>query len=287
MSHADLTMDVVYAAQAGDAVASRVVRDEFEGLIYSVARKAATTRDRVNESAVDDYRQDGWLALLEAVPRFRGEHVGQFVSFIESSIKGQVSDAHSREHRSGVSERTMTRFYKAVRLAADQGGDEYDAQAIASDRSLMKGDVLTPSLANAARMAYQGVDYLDRAVQDTYGRGTQNITTLGDTILSTIGLPEDLIEAKDISDAVNRLERDHDRQTLPPQVHEILNQLGQTQRTILCALTGIDPVSQYGTENDDELAADYNLNRKSIAKNRNQGKATFARKWVASYGDWS
>lgn len=283
MSHADLTMDVIHAAQAGDVAANRTIRDEFEGLIYSVARKAATTQDRVNEHQISDYQQDGWLALLEAVPRFRGEHVGQFVSFVESSIKGQVADAHSREHRSGVSERTMTRFHKAIRLATEQGGDEYDAQAISSDRDLMKGDVLTPSLANAARMAYQGVDRLDRFVNAP----DSDPMTLGETLLSVIGLPEDLIEAQDISDAMNRLERDHDRETLPPQVHEILGQLGDTQRLLLCALTGIGDVSQYGTENDDELAADYNLNRKSLKVSRNKGKANFARRWVSTYGDWS
>lgn len=288
MSEQSLSIETVYAAQNGDAAARQEISSRFEGLIHSVARQAATTGGHTNESQIEDYVQDGWLALLTYLPRFEGEHVGQFVSYLESHIRNGVGNAQRNEHRQGVSERTMKRFTKALRLAEARGGDVYEAMSIATDRDLMKSDTLTRATANAARQAYMGTDSLDRpAATERNGSGNaSHVVTLGDTLLSTIGIPEDLIESADITRALNKIEQANDAHTLPGQVHEILSQLGEQQQIILCALTGVGDVSEYGPEYDDQLAADYGLNRKNLTSNRHKSRAAFSRKYVATFGEW-
>lgn len=82
----------------------------------------------------------------------------------------------------------------------------------------------------------------------------------------------DLVEPSDI---------DQDRRKATARrVHRTLAQMGEQQRVVLSAMTGIDPVGDYGTDHDDELAADHGLPRKSISSIRKRGIDRFRALYV-------
>ncbi|MCT2594258.1 hypothetical protein LHJ74_30860 [Streptomyces sp. N2-109] len=280
----DFAITDVQTAQAGGlegtSAAGRLI-DAFGPRIHWHAYNAATVGGTTNYDVIEDLEQDARLKLWQALDRFEGTTEGQFASFAEGVIKGAVGMSRQAGD-SLVSRDTANRFERALRAA---NGDVYLAQMLASDPDVMGKHGLSTELALAARMAYQGVFYLDAPLPNQADTtvGDMREPKIGPVLVSEIGIPEDLIEPADITAAQNARER---RETVP-KVHSVLSMLSATQRLILQALTGIEPVAYYGTENDDALAEDHGLVRKQIKVNRSKAKSNFAAKWIATYGEWS
>jgi DNA-directed RNA polymerase sigma subunit (sigma70/sigma32) len=175
-----------------------------------------------------------------------------------------MSDARKVETRPGVTRSIASEFERALSIA---GGDPYEAEKVAQS-DVMGKKKLSPEMAFAARMSWQGVEYLDAP---SSGDGDAYMTLL-DKVAETVGVSADLVEAGDYE----RVRRNETRDN----VHTILDRMGRQQNDVLKATFGIDPVGLYGTENDDEIAADFGIERHRVRVIRSLGKTRFAKLWT-------
>lgn len=262
----NLTEQQIADAKNNDLTAVTAVIEATEERVMQLARKYANGTGRVDPELVDDLAQVGRIAIWEAVSRFKGVSVAEFFTYIDRTLRGAMSDARKTETRQGVTRQAAADFERALSLA---GGDPYEAEFLATTAEAMGARRMSPELAYAARLAYQGVDYLDTPVAGTEGDNPGDFKTLADTLVSKLGVPEDLLEEGDFVSARQARTR--------RRVHGTLDRMGEQQATVLKALTGIDPVGYYGTDHDDELAAFMGIARPRISVIRSKGKDRFAK----------
>ena len=275
----DLTAQQISDAQNNDLAAITAVVQATEDRVTYLARHYATTGRHTDNELAEDLSQTGRIAVWESLNRFQGDSVAQFFGFIDKTLKGVMADARKVETRQGVSRSVAADFEYALKMAA---GDAYGAERLVSDAGVMGKRRMSPEMAYAARLAYQGLEALDAPIPGSGGKGVSVADlprTLGDTIPTTYGVPEDLIEADDINN--NR------RRKTTEQVHATLDKMGEAQRYILMALTGIGDVPEYG-EDDEAIAAKlYNdtsrYSRTRVSAARSKGKARFATLYAAQY----
>jgi DNA-directed RNA polymerase specialized sigma24 family protein len=270
----NVTIEQIRTAMGNDiesASALAHILSEFDERVIYLARRAATSSGRVNHTLAEDLAQEGRTAIWTSLPNFKGDSVAQFFTFVDTTVTGVISSARKVETRPGVALATAQRFEAAVSIAK---GDAYAAEQIVQDADVMGGKfrTLSADLAYAARLSYQGLDYLDAPAG---GSDDSEPTTVGANIASTIGIPEDMLTADDYSRAA--------RKQTTTQVHDTLNKMGDQQRTVLMALTGIDPVAEYGVDFDDELSADYGIQRDRVKVVRSKGKTRFAALYSEAY----
>ncbi|MFF2039354.1 sigma-70 family RNA polymerase sigma factor [Kitasatospora sp. NPDC058170] len=264
----DLTEQQIADAKANDLGAVTAVIQATEERVTQLARRYASTGGRTDPELVEDLAQVGRIAVWEAVSRFRGTTVAEFFTFIDRTLKGAMSDERKEETRQGVSRQAAADYERALSIA---GGDPYEAEFLATTAEAMGARKMSPEGAYAARLAYQGVEYLDAPLK-AGSDSAEDFATLADTIVSETGIPEDLLEAADfVSVARNRTGK---------KVHRTLRKMSTDQKVVLMALTGIDPIGYFGTENDDELAAFMGLSRPRVSVVRSKAKDRFASLWI-------
>jgi RNA polymerase sigma factor (sigma-70 family) len=253
----NLTMDTIRAARDNDLGAVGEVVREMDERVGQLARKAATGR---GESLAEDFAQVGRIAVWEALPRFNGNSVAEFFTFMNRTAEGAITGARLAETRHGVSRDVARDFETAL---SRSGGDPYDAERWAQSDAA-KPRKMSPETARAARLAWQGVDSLDVPAEG-YG-------TFGDTI------PEELRDSVDIRNARQRAIRD--------AVHTTLDKMGAGQRAILEGTYGIErgDTPYFGTEHEADFAEHMGCTVEALQRNRPKAKSRFRVLYLAGAG---
>lgn len=267
----DLSVEQIRAAADKDLEAVTAVLAALEPRIGQLANKYATNGGNRNHDLADELEQEGRIAVWQCIERFEGDSVAQFFTYVDRSLKGVMDDKRRIETRQGVSEDTARRFERCLTVCA---GDPYEAEreAVRADGALGR-ERMTPDMAYAARLAWQGVDYLDAPVPGSNGGGDggQDVT-LKDRIADRfVGLPEDLAEPADI-------ERGH-RKAVKFAVHNTLALMGKQQAFVLRATFGIDPVPPM--DSDREIAESLAIEEKRVTVIRFKGKERFRSLYLA------
>lgn len=237
----DITVEQIRAAADKGAThhltAFGAVLAALEPRIGQLANKYATTGGQRNQDLAEELEQEGRIAAWQCIERFEGGSVAQFFSYVDRSLRGVMDDNRRIETRRGVSEDTARRYERCLTVSA---GDPYEAEreAVRADGALGR-ERMTRDMAYAARLAWQGIDYLDAP------HGTGESGTLKDVIADKfIGLPDELVESEDVTRAARKAVRE--------AVHATLARLGRQQAFVLSATHGIDPVPPM--EHDREIA---------------------------------
>lgn len=269
----NLTAQQIADAKNNDIAAVTATVEATEERVLQLAAKYATAGGRLDRGLLEDLAQLGRIAVWEGISRFAGTDVAQFFTFIDKTLKGTMADARRSEQRQGVSEAAAHRFEKALSKA---DGDARKAEELATQEDVMGKHKLSPDMALAARMAYEGMNYLDAPTNNRYTFTDSTMEgyglSLGAQLADEMAVPADLEEPSDLEQAR--------RKATSRRVHRTLAQMGEQQRVVLSAMTGIDPVGDYGTDHDDELAADHDLPRKSISSIRKRGIDRFRSLYV-------
>ncbi|MEV7925291.1 sigma-70 family RNA polymerase sigma factor [Kitasatospora sp. NPDC088779] len=227
------------------------------------ANHYASTGGRLDRDLAEDLAQDGRMALWRAIERFEGDEVSQFFAFADRTISGALADKRREMTRQGASRQASKDFETALGMC---GGDPYEAERFCIDPPTGFRR-LSPESAWAARMAWQGLRYLDAPA------GVDG-TTLGDVVADTTDVPADLVEQADV-------ER-HRRHVIRDAVHTTLNKMGPMQGHVLRADFGIAPVPLYGPEvPDEDLAADMGVTERQVRQGRYLGRKRFAELYLA------
>ncbi|MHC0429247.1 RNA polymerase sigma factor [Streptomyces sp. O3] len=268
----DLSEAQIAAAQDNDLEAVTAVVKATEERVQQLSWRYATGSGRTDQDLAEDLAQTGRIAVWEALSRFKGTTVAEFFTYIDQTLKGVMSDTRKEQTRQGVSRSVAADFERALSIAA---GDPYEAEFLAATKEAMGDRRMSEEMAYAARMSYQGIEYLDAPVKHAgaYSDGYDAEVTLMNLVEES-GVPADLLEPSDYARAR--------RKNTTEKVHGTLNQMGDQQRTVLMALAGIEPVGYYGTEYDDDLSADYGIPRYRVKVARNKGKVRFAELWTAA-----
>ncbi|MFJ9646709.1 sigma factor [Streptomyces sp. NPDC101206] len=258
----------IFAAKNNDLAAVAAVVEATEDRVNQLARKYATGGGRTDATLAEDLAQTGRIAVWECLSRFSGTTVAEFFTYVDRTLKGVMSDTRKEETRQGVSRSVAAAFESALSLA---GGDPYEAERLATSADALGDRRLSADTAYAARLSWQGAASLDAPLGQADGGET---FTLADALAAKAEVPADLLEPSDF-------ERERRNQT-SIAVRRVLARMGGHQETVLMALTGIVPVSYYGAERDDELAADYGIPRTQVRIIRSKAKVRFAELWEAA-----
>jgi DNA-directed RNA polymerase specialized sigma subunit len=261
----DLTPEQIAAAKALDIPATEAVCKATEERVTQLARQYATTGGRVNADLAEELAQIGRIAVWESLSRFAGTSVAQFFTFVDTTIKGVMSDARKVETRPGVTRQAAADFERALSMA---GGDPYEAEKVAQSAA-MGARKMSREMAYAARLSWQGVEYLDAPMG---GNDGDESVTLGEKIASSIGLTDDLIEDADIVSFRKRDIRD--------RVRAIVARMGEQRRYVLAGTYGLPFAPYYGEDHDAEMAADLGVPRTQIKAIRWHAKDSFRKSWL-------
>ncbi|MGW3229397.1 sigma-70 family RNA polymerase sigma factor [Kitasatospora sp. NPDC001095] len=269
----NLTEDQITAAKANDLDAITAIVRETESLVTGAAHYYAKHQGEYCATRAEDLAQDGRVAVWRAIGRFEGGTVEQFAAYIRRTIDKTISDARRAEMFEGLSPSAAKDFENALRHA---GGDPYAAEHIATQDDVMGARRMSPELAYAARLSWQGLDYLS-APAGTDDEGEPR--TLAVKLAEEIGVPADLVEPRDIENRRQAVIRD--------QVHRALGRLSDRQRTVLKAGHGISPVPLYRVAEDDaELAAEMDMTPYQVQQARTKGGKRFAELYTAGATQW-
>lgn len=249
-----LTEEMVAGARANDLDAVTAVIRALEPRIASAAFKAATGAGGGRASLIEEFEQIGRIAVWQAIPKFRGTLVGEFFTFMDRHIWGEIENARHVETRQGISPRAAHDFEQALTQC---GGDPIRAEAYA--KSAAAGErKMSPDMAHAARMAWSGRLSLDVPENPSEPSGG----TLGDN------LPAELEEPQD---------RETDRQAaIRDAVHSTLGRMGAKARAILAGTYGISgPTPYFGTTADAEFGEYLGVTATQIQSQRANAKKRF------------
>ncbi|MEE1835777.1 sigma-70 family RNA polymerase sigma factor [Streptomyces sp. SP17KL33] len=250
-----ITAEDVAGARNGDLVASRRVIEGTEGMVKRLAYEACSRANRLDLS--EDMEQHGRLTVWEAVSRYEGRDNAKFSTYVYRAISGAIDDEMRRVTRPGVGHEAMKMFTRMLSIAEGDVAAAERLCTVTPDRRRM-----SPALAHATRLAWEGTTSLDMPAEDADG----GAMTLGDLIEDphAYGVPEDLVEARDIEAA----QRERNRQL----AHALLALVSDRRRFILKATYGIDPVPFF--EDDNEIAAYLGLTRSTVGNTRAQALAS-------------
>ncbi|WP_073795456.1 sigma factor [Streptomyces uncialis] len=264
----DLSEAQIAAAKDNDLGAVTAVVKATEERVNQLAWKYATGGGRTDHTLAEDLAQVGRIAIWDGLKRFNGTTVAEFFTFIDRTLKGAMSDSRKEETRQGVSRSVAAAFERALSIA---GGDPYEAEWMATTPEAMGDRRLSAEMAYAARLSYQGLEYLDAPLGET---DMGESVTLADRLAVEAEVPADLLEPNDYA-------KERSKRT-GVKVRKTLSRMGKQHRVVLMALTGIVPVDYYGTERDEELSRDYGIPLRQVRIVRSKAKDRFAELWTAA-----
>ncbi|WP_369376093.1 sigma factor [Streptomyces sp. cg36] len=276
MTH--LTHAQISAAKNNDIDAISSIIRETEGLAAARASRYAGSNMENGNSLKEDLMQAGRIAIWQCIPKFSGETPQAFMAYVDRFINAAMLDMLRAETRPGVGSRAAKDFETALALA---GGDPYEAERIAASEQM--GDrAMSREHAYAARLAWHGLDYLDRPLAPDESESAEahsESRTLAEKFERETGMPAELVTAQDIAL--------HRRGVIREQVHRALGALSDRQRHVLKAGFGVHPVAEYrpGVD-DDELAGDMGATRYQVQQARTKGSKRFAELYQAGARAW-
>ncbi|QAX95025.1 hypothetical protein SEA_SEBASTISAURUS_37 [Streptomyces phage Sebastisaurus] len=231
----DLTAQQIAAAQNNDLAAVTAVIEATEERVTQLARRYATTGGRLDADLMDDLAQVGRVAVWEGLSRFTGSSVAEFFTFMDRTVSGKLSDERKTVTRQGVSRSIAAEFEKALSMAA---GDPYEAERLCTLTEVMGTKRMTPETAYAARISWQGAEYLDAPV------GDDENATVADKLTDNYA-----IARAEANDELSTRQREIKR-----RVHETLDLLPSAQEAILSAEYGIGDFPCIGADDHRGLA---------------------------------
>ncbi|MFE5621706.1 RNA polymerase sigma factor [Streptomyces virginiae] len=230
-----LTDQQIADAKANDITAVAAVVEAMEERIWQHAHRMCRTGGRTDATLAEDYAQTGRIAVWEGISRFNGSNAAEFFAFMDRTIGGKLADQRKTETRIGVSRSIASEFEKAVSIC---NGDMFAAEDYCTSEAMGKVR-MSRDTAYAARLAWMGSSYLDAPLPNSRGVDA-GPATLGDRLVAEYGLPEDLIEPRDIVNAQRRATID--------KVNETLDRLSGQQQAVLSAEFGIGDFPCYGDD---------------------------------------
>lgn len=169
----ELTSAQIIAAKANDLDAVTAVIAGTEERVQQIARRAATSGGRTDEALFEELTQEGRIAVWEALSRFTGGSVGEFVTFINRTLAGALNVERKEYTGLGADREAIQIFERALSMSETR--DVAEAEQLAQRDDLFGRRLLSPERAHLARMAYVGTRSLDAPVQD-------GVKTLADTL---------------------------------------------------------------------------------------------------------
>ncbi|UQA94949.1 sigma-70 family RNA polymerase sigma factor [Streptomyces halobius] len=220
---------LIRAAQNGDTEATAQVLDSLEGMIYRLAEKCMAHTPGLSAGygdKLEDLRQDGRVAALEALARYNPEGGAKFSTYAHSRIKGAVLDSASGRSGPTISADAVATFKGCMGIV---GGDleaaEYLATVLPSSSHRLSAET---SL--RVRQVLEGTVFLD-AMDPTSREGEPLAEGLADPY--RYGVPEDLVEPRDVAI--------QDRARKAALAHALLEKLHGNADRVVRMTYGFDP----------------------------------------------
>lgn len=269
MSDALVTPALITAAQNGDRDAIEAVLKDAEPVITRLAAQAASHYQRQGAADRDQLENDGRVAAWMAIGRFDAERAGEdvadsFRGYIYKTVARSMQDSLRGQRFDGCAGADDDAIKVYGRMVDQADGDLYLAEQMCRHVP-PAGRRLDKDRARAARMAWQGRASLDRPVGD-------DGATLAESLAESLGVPEDMITADDISREGSRVR--------VATVRAVLDSMGARQADVLRHDYGIG-VDQVDTT--EELAAVLGTTTVVIRKARDNAKKTFEAKFIQAY----
>ncbi|MFE9026205.1 sigma factor [Streptomyces iakyrus] len=254
----DLSIEQITAARNNDLSAVSAVLEATEDRVQQLARRYATTGGRTDADLMDDLAQVGRVAVWEALSRFAGSTVAEFFTYVDRTVNGKLSDERKVQTRQGVSREIAALFEKALTEAA---GDPYEAERLCTDADHMGRRRMSPEMAYAARLSWQGCEYLDAPVP---GENANQDATIGDRI-----------GAYEIARAEANDELSTRRKETIRRVHETLDLMAPEQEAVLSAEYGIGDFPCIGRDDYRGLAEVANVAYTAVESVRDEALKNF------------
>ena len=237
----DITTEQIAAAKANDMDAVRAVFLATDERIQQIANRAATSGGRTDHQLAEDLAQDGREALWKALDRFDGASPAEFFTFLNTTVSGALADRRKAETQQGVSVAVAKRFAKS--LAVD--GDHHAAEQRCIGAPLDSGMRMSPEMARAARLSWQGAISLDAPLSGNgSGFGAGSVHNRGGGVHKQ-ETPADRLTYNDERDRISDEEAEA-RATTRERVRETLATLPQSQEALLSLAFGIGDFPMVG-----------------------------------------
>ncbi|MDH6123833.1 MULTISPECIES: sigma factor [unclassified Kitasatospora] len=268
---ADLPFETIVAAKASDldAVSEVIAATEFH--ISFRAGQHATINGRYDAELAEDLAQVGRVAVWTNLANFEGTTSVEFSGYMDRHIDRAMARERRQETAVGVSHEIARRFEDALTKA---GGDQFEAERIAADKTISGKYAMTPQTAYAARLAWRGSVSLDAPVGE-------DGSSLGDLIASEMGIPGDMVTSRDVEN--------YKRAETKKAVHATLDKLSDRMAGVLKRDYGFSGVQSYGDvigADDADMAADMGLTPYQVQQARTKGKDRFRNLYVVgAFGD--
>ncbi|MEU5305987.1 sigma-70 family RNA polymerase sigma factor [Streptomyces noursei] len=223
---------LIRAAQTGDAEATAQVLDGLEGMIYRLAEKQIRHRPDFTDR-MDDLRQEGRMAVLEALASHDPARGAKFSTYAHHYIRGALSFATNPASGPTVSDETLATFKGCLGVV---GGDMEAAEYLATVLP-GAGHRMSPAMAHLARLTLEGVESLDAPADPGGSKATApgSMGTIGDRLADPhrYGVPEGLVEPSDLAR--------QDRERKAALAHALLETLNGNAERVVRMVFGFDP----------------------------------------------
>ncbi|MGW1840354.1 sigma-70 family RNA polymerase sigma factor [Streptomyces sp. NPDC002067] len=219
---------LIRAAQNGDAEATSQVTDGLEGMIYRLAERGVTHTPAPSAGygdRLDDLRQEGRVAALEALARYDPEGGAKFSTYAHTRIHGAIRDGANAGLLPAGSASPVATFKRCLGIVGgDMEAAEYLVTVLPS-----AGHRLSAETAHMVRSMLEGAESLDAPA------GTGESFLLGEVLADPHGhgVPDDLVEPSDLR------RRDRDRKTT--LAHALLDTLSGNAARIVRMVYGFEP----------------------------------------------
>ncbi|MEV6419678.1 hypothetical protein [Streptomyces sp. NPDC051662] len=252
----DLTAQQIADAQNNDIAAVTAVIEATEERVTQLARRYATTGGRTDADLMDDLAQVGRVAVWQGLSRFKGSSVAEFFTFMDRTVSGMLADERKVQTRQGVSRSIAAEFEKALSMAA---GDPYEAERLCTLTEVMGAKRMTAETAYAARISWQGAEYLDAPI------GDDENATVADRVGDNYALAR-----AEANDELSTRQRETKR-----RVHETLDLLPSEQEALLSAEYGIGDFPCIGADDHRGLAEVAGVAYTAVESVRDEARKNF------------
>ncbi|WP_411140084.1 sigma-70 family RNA polymerase sigma factor [Streptomyces sp. x-80] len=215
---------LIRVAQNGDTEATAQVLNSLEGMIYHLAEKRLRHRPDFTDR-VEDLRQEGRVAVLEALASHDPSRGSKFSTYAHHYIRGAMSFATNPASGPTVSNETLATFKGCLGVV---GGDMEAAEYLATVLP-GAGHRMSPATAHLARLALEGVESLDAPA------GNEETFSLGEALADPHALvvPEGLAGSSDLAR--------QDRERKAALAHALLETLTGNAGRIVRMVFGFEP----------------------------------------------
>lgn len=270
-----ITIDDVYAAQAGDGRATELVLSAMAARIRTLAgTEARRLRFGDLRDLEDEFTQAANIACWEALARFEGDSVDTFLGFLFRTASTTITTRSNELRHPGADHDAIQVFGYWLRQT---DGDLAVAEKLCQRSVDPLGRRLGRDRANAARLAWVSTASLDAPAP--FKDWGQDGVTYADMLVSDLGIPGEFVTSDDLS---------HEQRSVRIElVRAVLESMGEISGKVLMLTYGIEPYGEFGVSANDEIGAIVGKTAKQVTDARTKGNKQFATKFIplVSEGD--